>query len=97
MMPDDARSSSAGFGVVEVLISAATFAIVAFVLVGLIHEYSLTAQTLTTKQHSHLDVARLLDAWQTDSSSADAVFIPDVDVFGSDNTAGPHEVDFYTK
>lgn len=82
---------------VEIMLAAAIFSAVAFILVGLIHEYNLGSKRLSAAQHARADVAHLLDQWESDQSSADAVFIPDKDVLGADNTTLAHEVDFYSK
>jgi type II secretory pathway pseudopilin PulG len=82
---------------VELMLAAAIFAVVTFILVGLIYEYNLGTKRLSASQHARAEVAHLLDQWESDQSSADAVFIPDSDVLGADNTTLPHEVDFYTK
>ena len=82
---------------IEIMVAAAIFAVVAFILVGLIYEYDLGSKRLSSVQASRAGIAHLLDQWESDQSSADSVFIPDTDVLRADNTANPHEVDFYSK
>ena len=86
-----------GFTLLEVLVAAAVFAVVSFALFGLLHEYTLTGRTLATNQHTRSDIAHLLDRLESDAGSSDSVFLPDKDVFGADNSAVPHEIDFHAK
>lgn len=82
---------------IEILVAAAIFAVVAFILVGLVYEYNVGGKRLSAAQRSRTDIAHLLDQWEADQSSAEAVFIPDADVLGADNRTTPHEVAFYSK
>jgi len=80
-----------------ILVGAAVFSLVAFVLLDLLHEFSLSAERLASAQHARANFAPLQAQWESEDSSAAAVFIPGRDVLGNDNTAVPHEFDFFAR
>ncbi len=89
--------SQRGFTLVEVLVAAATLVIVSGTLVMLLHALGARFRTIAVQSAARSDLQQLLDRWEDDEASAQAIFIPDLDVFGGDNLAVPHEFDFFTK
>ena len=84
-----------GFGLVEVVVAAGAFAVVAGAFVFLLSHLIHGAATLATASNARLDATALLHKLDDDAQSAEAIFVPALDVRGADNATTPHEVDFY--
>ncbi|GAC1498205.1 MAG: hypothetical protein NVS1B14_01110 [Vulcanimicrobiaceae bacterium] len=91
------RTSQRGFTLVEVLVATAILAMVSGALVMLLHALAARIRTFAAQGEARAGLQQLLDRWEADEASAQAIFIPGVDVFGADNLGAPHELDFYTK
>ena len=90
------RPGERGFTLVEVVIAAALWIVLGGALLYMTTGLFEQTRALTAQRAAYEQLTRLVDSLDAEATSSLAIFTPQADVLGADNSDG-HELDFYSR